>query len=72
MAFRHPVKSPIPFKERAIPFKAISTGVRVIDLLAPVGYGGTVGNPGPFGAGKTVMQHTLCKYAEADVIIMAA
>jgi V/A-type H+-transporting ATPase subunit A len=72
MAFRQPVKSPIPFKERAIPFKAISTGVRVIDLLAPVGYGGTVGNPGPFGAGKTVMQHTLCKYAEADVIIMAA
>ena len=72
LAFRQPVKSPIPFKERAIPSKAISTGVRVIDLLAPVGYGGTVGNPGPFGAGKTVMQHTLCKYALADIIIMAA
>lgn len=72
LAFSQPVKSPIPFKERAIPFKAISTGVRVIDLLAPVGYGGTVGNPGPFGAGKTVMQHTLCKHAEADIIIMAA
>lgn len=72
LVFQQPVKSPIPFKERAIPSKTISTGVRVIDLLAPVGYGGTVGNPGPFGAGKTVLQHSLCKYALADIIIMAA
>jgi V/A-type H+-transporting ATPase subunit A len=72
LVFRWAVKSPIPFKERAIPSKPISTGVRVIDLLAPVGYGGTVGNPGPFGAGKTVLQHSLCKYALADIIIMAA
>lgn len=72
LAFHQPVKSPIPFKERTIPNKTISTGVRVIDLLAPVGYGGTVGNPGPFGAGKTVLQHSLCKYALADIIIMAA
>lgn len=72
LAFRWAVKSPIPFKERAIPSKTISTGVRVIDLMAPVSYGGTVGNPGPFGAGKTVLQHTLCKYALADIIIMAA
>ncbi len=72
LVFLQPVKSPIPFKERTIPNKAISTGVRVIDLLAPVGYGGTIGNPGPFGAGKTVMQHTLCKHALADIIIMAA
>ncbi len=72
LAFRHAVKSPIPFKERAVPRKTISTGVRLIDLLAPVAYGGTVGNPGPFGAGKTVMQHTLCKNALADIIVMAA
>ncbi|WP_165835959.1 V-type ATP synthase subunit A [Marinifilum breve] len=72
LVFRQAVKSPIPFQERAIPNKTISTGVRVIDLLAPVSYGGTVGNPGPFGAGKTVMQHSLCKYALADIIIMAA
>jgi V/A-type H+-transporting ATPase subunit A len=72
LVFQHAVKSPIPFKERSIPTKTISTGVRVIDFLAPVAYGGTVGNPGPFGAGKTVMQHTLCKYALADIIIMAA
>lgn len=72
LAFQQPVKLPIPFKERSIPNKTISTGVRVIDLLAPVGYGGTVGNPGPFGAGKTVLQHSLCKYALADIIIMAA
>ncbi len=72
LAFRQAVKNPIPFKERVIPSKTISTGVRVIDFLAPVGYGGTVGNPGPFGAGKTVLQHSLCKYALADIIIMAA
>jgi len=72
LAFRQAVKAPIPFKDRAIPSKAISTGTRVIDLLAPVGYGGTVGNPGPFGAGKTVLQHSLCKYAVADIMIMAA
>ncbi|MRT92960.1 V-type ATP synthase subunit A [Ancylomarina sp. 16SWW S1-10-2] len=72
LVFSHPVKSPIPFMERSIPKKTISTGVRVIDLLAPVAYGGTVGNPGPFGAGKTVLQHSLCKYALADIIIMAA
>lgn len=72
LAFRQAVKNPIPFQKRAIPDKTISTGVRVIDLLAPVSYGGTVGNPGPFGAGKTVLQHALCKYALADIIIMAA
>lgn len=72
LAFRQPVKSPIPFKERTIPTKPISTGLRIIDLLAPVAYGGTVGNPGPFGAGKTVIQHLLCKYALADIILMAA
>jgi len=72
LVFRHSVKNPIPFKTRSIPKETISTGVRIIDLLAPVSYGGTVGNPGPFGAGKTVMQHTLCKYALADIIIMAA
>ncbi len=72
LAFRQPVKKPIPFKERSIPQEPISTGTRIIDLLAPVAYGGTVGNPGPFGAGKTVLQHTLCKYALADIIVMAA
>lgn len=72
LAFRQPVKKPIPFKKRAIPNTPISTGTRIIDMLAPVAYGGTVGNPGPFGAGKTVLQHTLCKYALADIIVMAA
>jgi V/A-type H+-transporting ATPase subunit A len=72
LVFSHPVKDPIPFKDRSIPKETISTGIRIIDLLAPVGYGGTVGNPGPFGAGKTVLQHSLCKHAMADIIIMAA
>ena len=72
LVFSHPVKDPIPFKDRSIHKETISTGIRIIDLLAPVGYGGTVGNPGPFGAGKTVLQHSLCKHAMADIIIMAA
>jgi V/A-type H+/Na+-transporting ATPase subunit A len=72
LAFKQPVKTPIPFKDRSIPHDPISTGTRIIDMLAPVAYGGTVGNPGPFGAGKTVLQHTLCKYALADIIVMAA
>ncbi len=72
LAFRQPVKKPIPFRERTIPQSPISTGMRIIDLIAPVAYGGTVGNPGPFGAGKTVLQHELCKYAFADIIVMAA
>lgn len=72
LAFRWPVKNPIPFKERGLPTKPISTGIRTIDLLSPIAYGGTSGTPGPFGAGKTVLQHALCKYAEADIIVMAA
>jgi V/A-type H+/Na+-transporting ATPase subunit A len=72
LAFHQPVKTPIPFKKRSIPKEPISTGIRIIDFLAPVAYGGTVGNPGPFGAGKTVLQHSLCKHALADIIVMAA
>jgi V/A-type H+-transporting ATPase subunit A len=48
------------------------TGIRIIDALFPIAYGGTACNPGPFGAGKTVLQHSLAKHTNADVIIIAA
>jgi V/A-type H+-transporting ATPase subunit A len=48
------------------------TGIRILDALFPIAFGGTACNPGPFGAGKTVLQHSLAKHSEADVVIVAA
>ncbi len=60
------------YKEKPRPTKVMETGVRVIDTFNPIAEGGTGFIPGPFGCGKTVLQHSLAKQAEADVIIMAA
>ncbi|MDE7337672.1 MAG: V-type ATP synthase subunit A, partial [Bacteroidales bacterium] len=54
------------------PFRALETGVRVIDTFNPIAEGGTVFIPGPFGSGKTVLQHAISKQANVDVILMAA
>lgn len=68
-----PVKKAITaYKEKPRPFKILETGVRVIDTLNPIAEGGTGFIPGPFGCGKTVLQHALAKQANADMIIMAA
>lgn len=68
-----PVKIPIKaYKEKPRPFKLMETGVRVIDSLNPIVEGGTGFIPGPFGTGKTVLQHALSKQADADMIIVAA
>jgi V/A-type H+-transporting ATPase subunit A len=68
-----PVKIPIKaFKEKPRPFKLLETGVRTIDTLNPIVEGGTGFIPGPFGSGKTVLQHALSKQAEADIVIVAA
>lgn len=72
MAFEWPVKTPMPFHERSVPTKPMPTGIRILDSLFPIAFGGTACNPGPFGAGKTVLQHSLAKYSEADVVIVAA
>lgn len=72
MAFYWPVKTPMPFHERSVPDKPIPTGIRILDALFPIAYGGTACNPGPFGAGKTVLQHSLAKHSEADIVIIAA
>ncbi len=72
MAFEWPVKTPMPFKERSVPVKPMPTGIRILDALFPIAYGGTACNPGPFGAGKTVLQHSLARHSQADVVIIAA
>ncbi|MCG6186794.1 V-type ATP synthase subunit A [Maribellus maritimus] len=73
MVQKWPVKIPIKaYKEKPRPFDFMETGIRVIDSLNPIVEGGTGFIPGPFGTGKTVLQHALSKQAEADMIVVAA
>ena len=66
---RWPIRTPRPYKKRFIPKKPLITGARVFDLLFPVAQGGVVAVPGGFGTGKTVVQHSLAKFADADLIV---
>ncbi len=73
MMQRWPVKRAITaYREKPRPYRVLETGVRVIDTFNPIAEGGTGFIPGPFGCGKTVLQHAVSKNAEADIIIMAA
>ena len=73
MAFKWPVKRAIRcYSERLAPVETMETKVRLIDSFFPVAKGGTYCTPGPFGAGKTVLQHTTSKYADVDIVIIAA
>jgi V/A-type H+-transporting ATPase subunit A len=73
MNFHWPVKVPInAYKEKIIPKDPLVTQVRIIDTFFPVGKGGTFCVPGPFGAGKTVLQHILSRHAQVDIVIIAA
>ncbi len=73
MLQRWPVKVPIRcFVERLEPSETLQTTVRTIDTFFPVAVGGTYCIPGPFGAGKTVLQQTTARYAKVDVVISAA
>lgn len=73
MVQKWPVKVAIEaYKEKPRPYKIMETGVRCIDTLNPIADGGTGFIPGPFGCGKTVLQHAIAKQGEADVIVMAA
>lgn len=73
MVQKWPVKKAIRrYKEKVRPFAMLETGVRCIDILNPLVEGGTGFIPGPFGTGKTVLQHAISKQASADVIIFAA
>ncbi|MCF6184140.1 MAG: V-type ATP synthase subunit A, partial [Bacteroidales bacterium] len=72
MVQKWPVKIPIKaYKKKPRPFKLMETGIRVIDSLNPIVEGGTGFIPGPFGSGKTVLQHAVSKNAEAEIIIVA-
>ncbi|MFA6752037.1 MAG: V-type ATP synthase subunit A [Fermentimonas sp.] len=73
MIQRWPVKIPITeYSEKPRPYKLLETGVRAIDTLNPIVEGGTGFIPGAFGTGKTVLQHSISKQAEADIVIIAA
>ena len=64
-----PVRAGRPYKEKKAPFMPLITGQRVIDTLFPLAKGGVAAVPGPFGSGKTVVQHQLAKWAEADIVV---
>ena len=73
MIQKWPVKKAMTnYKEKPRPYKLLETGVRVIDTMNPIVEGGTGFIPGPFGTGKTVLQHAISKQAEADIVIIAA
>ena len=73
MTQRWPVKVAVKaYKEKPRPQRIMETGVRCIDTFNPIAEGGTGFIPGPFGCGKTVLQHAIAKQGEADIIVMAA
>ena len=73
MIQKWPVKKAVTaYKEKPRPFRLMETGYRPIDTVNPIVEGGTGFIPGPFGTGKTVVQHTIAKQAKADIVIIAA
>ena len=69
MMQRWPVRKGRPYAEKLPPEMPLITGQRVIDALFPIAKGGVAAVPGPFGSGKTVVQHQLAKWAEADIVV---
>ena len=69
---RWPVRKMRPYKKQLNPEEPLITGQRVIDTFFPIAKGGTACIPGPFGSGKTVVQHQLSKWVDADIIVFAA
>lgn len=73
MQFDWPVKIPIRnYRQKLMPTKTLNTNVRIIDTFFPVALGGTYCIPGPFGAGKTVLQQITSRHASVDIVIIAA
>ena len=73
MVFEWPVKKAIKcYEERLMPDEPMVTKIRIIDTFLPVAKGGTYCTPGPFGAGKTVLQHLTSRNADVDIVIIAA
>ena len=69
MMQKWPVRKPRPYREKVLPVELMVTGQRVIDTFFPVTKGGTACVPGPFGSGKTVIQHQLAKWSDADIVV---
>ncbi len=69
MLQKWPVRVGRPYKQKLSPDMPLVTGQRVIDALFPIAKGGVAAVPGPFGSGKTVVQHQLAKWAEADIVV---
>jgi V/A-type H+-transporting ATPase subunit A len=69
MLQKWPVRKPRPYKQKLPPFEPLVTGQRVIDTFFPIAKGGTACIPGPFGSGKTVVQHQISKWCDAEIII---
>ena len=69
MMQRWPVRKSRPYQKKLPPVKPLVTGQRVIDTFFPIAKGGVAAVPGPFGSGKTVIQHQLAKWAEADIVV---
>ncbi len=69
MMQRWPVRRGRPYQRKLAPTKPLVTGQRVIDTFFPIAKGGVAAVPGPFGSGKTVIQHQLAKWAEADIVV---
>ncbi|MEG0291953.1 MAG: V-type ATP synthase subunit A [Anaerovoracaceae bacterium] len=69
MMQKWPVRRGRPYKEKLVPEMPLITGQRVIDTLFPIAKGGVAAVPGPFGSGKTVVQHQLAKWADAEIVV---
>lgn len=69
MIQRWPVRVARPYKHKYVPSRPMNSGQRVIDTLFPIAKGGTAAVPGPFGSGKTVVQHQLAKWSDVDVVV---
>ena len=69
MIQRWPVRVQRPYSSKYTPSRPLNSGQRVVDTLFPVAKGGTAAIPGPFGSGKTVLQHALAKWSDVDIVI---
>ena len=69
MMQRWPVRVPRPYKAKRVPSRPMNSGQRIIDTMFPIAKGGTAAVPGPFGSGKTVVQHQLAKWSDVDIVV---
>ena len=69
MMQKWPVRVARPYKKKHVPNRPLNSGQRIIDTLFPLAKGGTAAVPGPFGSGKTVVQHALAKWSDVDVVV---